>query len=53
MTWGSVCDFAEVKGPVANSDKVELWVGDVRDPELALKVARGIDCIVHLAANTG
>ena len=50
---GSVCDFVETNSYVANSDKVELWVGDVRDPELALKVAQCMECIVHLAANTG
>ena len=32
---------------------VELVVGDILDEELALEVARGIDVIVHLAANTG
>jgi len=32
---------------------VELIVADILDAELALKVANGIDVIVHLAANTG
>lgn len=34
-------------------DGVELLVGDVREAELALTACRGIDAIVHLAANTG
>lgn len=32
---------------------VQLIVGEIRDDELALKVARDVDIIVHLAANTG
>lgn len=32
---------------------VELVRGDIRDPELALAVAKGAEVIVHLAANTG
>ena len=31
----------------------ELVVGDICDAELAKKVCKGIDIIVHLAANTG
>jgi UDP-glucose 4-epimerase len=30
-----------------------LVVGDILDEELALQIARGVDVIVHLAANTG
>ncbi|RME60568.1 NAD-dependent epimerase/dehydratase family protein [Candidatus Parcubacteria bacterium] len=37
--------------PTINS--VELIVGDILDEELALKVTKDIDVIVHLAANTG
>lgn len=50
---GSVCDYIETDRPVPNSNKVELWIGDIRNSELALKAAQGVDCIVHLAANTG
>jgi len=50
---GSVCDYIETDRPIPNSNKVELWIGDIRNPELALEVAQGVDCIVHLAANTG
>ena len=32
---------------------VTLFVGDILDEDLALKVAQGMDVIVHLAANTG
>jgi len=32
---------------------IELVVGDVRDAELTIKVCRGIDAVVHLAASTG
>ncbi len=32
---------------------VELVVGDIMDDQLALKVSRGCDIIVHFAANTG
>lgn len=32
---------------------VELCVGDIRSPEDAIRAAVGVDCIVHLAANTG
>jgi len=50
---GAVCDFVETDRPVPNSNKVELWVGDIRDADFALKAALGMECIVHLAANTG
>ncbi len=50
---GSVCDFVETDRPHPDPDKVELWVGDVTDAALASKAARGMECIVHLAANTG
>ena len=50
---GRVCDFVETDVPISDSDKVELWVGDIRDAHFALKAAQGMECIVHLAANTG
>lgn len=37
----------------SHSSVVELVVSDILDADLALKVAQGIDVIVHLAANTG
>lgn len=38
---------------ISQSPPVELIVGDIRDEGLALKVSKGIDIIVHLAASTG
>lgn len=32
---------------------IKLVVGDIRDSDLAVKVCRGMDAVVHLAANTG
>jgi len=48
----TVCDFVETDRPVPDA-KVELWVADITDADLALNAARGMECIVHLAANTG
>ena len=55
---GSVCAFeerdaADLSTPTAPAERVELVVGDILDEDLALRVARGFDVIVHLAANTG
>ncbi|MBN2062437.1 MAG: NAD-dependent epimerase/dehydratase family protein [Deltaproteobacteria bacterium] len=38
-------------GPPAN--RMELVVGDIRDGSLAVDACRGMDAVVHLAANTG
>jgi UDP-glucose 4-epimerase len=51
----AVCDFKEISvedcsEPIAG---VQLVVGDIMDETLALKVTKGADVIVHLAANTG
>jgi len=35
------------------SDTIELTVGTVLDEQLAIRLAAGVDVIVHLAANTG
>jgi UDP-glucose 4-epimerase len=35
------------------ADPVELVVGDILDADLALRLAKGMDVIAHLAANTG
>lgn len=58
---GTVVDLAEVapfyKGVIGNlslSDaSVEFVQGDIRDSALLTECASGVDCIVHLAANTG
>ena len=55
----SVCDFEEIlpselkynKNPSAS--KIELVVGDILDADLALKISKDVDVIIHLAANTG
>jgi len=49
---GRVCEFIETNEAI-EGNKVELWVGDLNDDELAIKSTKDIDCIVHLAANTG
>lgn len=51
-----VCEFSEVDLPNhknINPQKVELVVGDILNPDLALIATKGMDVIVHLAANTG
>jgi UDP-glucose 4-epimerase len=48
------CKYAEVSvGDIDEFNGVELVVGDILDEELAIKVARNADVIIHLAANTG
>ncbi len=37
----------------APTNRLELVVGDVREKDLALIACRGIDTVIHLAANTG
>ena len=52
----SVASFVEVENIDNLSislDGVELVVGDILDEDLAYKVTKNIDVIVHLAANTG
>ncbi len=61
LSVGTKYDLAEVArfkekkiGDVTGSPKgVELCVGDVRSIEEATLASMGVDCIVHLAANTG
>ena len=36
-----------------SSDGVVLIQGDVRDMKIVKKCTEGVDCIIHLAANTG
>jgi UDP-glucose 4-epimerase len=56
----SVCSFERIEPGEsrtslgrADSSVVELTVGDVMDQGVTKAVARGIDVVVHLAANTG
>lgn len=52
-----VCKFAEIDPAAArlrrSSSKAQLITGDILDDTLALNVTKGMDIIVHLAANTG
>lgn len=50
-----VCDFKEINAEDIESTPCgnELVVGDIRDEDLYMKVCKGIDVVVHLAANTG
>ncbi|MBW1779091.1 MAG: NAD-dependent epimerase/dehydratase family protein [Deltaproteobacteria bacterium] len=59
----AVCDFEEIsvqrsdfrnhRSEVKTGLQVELVVGDITDQELMEQSAMGVDCIVHLAANSG
>lgn len=50
----AVCAFREQddRRP-QNAHCPELWVGDIKDLSICKKAAKGMDVIVHLAANTG
>jgi len=50
-----VCNFREIDGSRIEEGPhgVELVVGDILDEQLAHAVVKGVDVIVHLAANTG
>jgi UDP-glucose 4-epimerase len=52
-----VCHFREVKSAFLFADmphsRVELVVGDIRDPDVCLLCCRNIDAVVHLAAQSG
>ena len=46
----SVCNFTETD---PTEDKAQLIIGDIKDYETCQAAAKGMDVIVHLAANTG
>ena len=57
-----VCDFTESDPDISSpqhsvlntqSSVVQLIAGDIIDDQVAIKLAKGVDVIVHLAANTG
>jgi len=56
-TLSAACDFREVKIASLFADMphkgVELFVGDIRDPDVCLICCRNIDAVVHLAAQSG
>ncbi len=56
----SVCNFARIEPGECraslerpDSSVVELAVGDIMDQRVTMAVARSVDVVVHLAANTG
>ena len=49
----SEIDPADAAPPRPAPGTCQLWVGDILDAELAQRVCRDIDVVVHLAANTG
>lgn len=49
LSMGTREDLESIHG----SESVELIVGDIRDAEVCLLATKGVDVIVHLAANTG
>lgn len=48
-----VCEYSLYESSKAFSGRVVLIEGDIRDIETAILTAKGVDTIVHLAANTG
>ncbi len=48
-----VCDFIEPERIIAKADKVHFFPYNIKNEDFAMKVCRGIDVVVHLAANTG
>jgi UDP-glucose 4-epimerase len=51
---GEACEFTEGTAEESiDQAGVFLVVGDIRDSAVCKKVSQGIECIVHLAANTG
>ena len=50
----AACAYSEVSiDEIAEFKAIELVVGDVLDEDLAVKVVKDADVIIHLAANTG
>ena len=50
-----ICSFKEVSSSEIKNgpSNVELVVGDIRDKDVCISSTKGIDIVVHLAANTG
>jgi len=50
----NVCDYTELNYPVfTKRGEVHLFVNDIKNAFSAMNLCKGIDIIVHLAANTG
>ncbi len=50
---GEVCNFQVIKNNLTLEKAVYLQVGDIRNYEVCHQAVQGVDCIIHLAANTG
>lgn len=51
---GEIVNFKTIVADQINSSSGVVFIqGDIRDSELVSQCAIGVDCIVHLAANTG
>lgn len=49
-----VCEYSEIEpGQLTNQPGVFLITGDIRDADISLATGKDVECIVHLAANTG
>ena len=53
-----ICEYkeicqADILGQKTKNQGVELVVGDIMDSKLAMDASKGVDVIVHLAANAG
>ena len=50
-----VCSYKELPANYLGvaPNKIELVVGDIRDENVCLSAAKGVEAIIHLAANTG
>ena len=48
-----VCDFVDFSNLNEKNEGVFLQEGDILDQSLCNKISKNVDCVVHLAANTG
>ena len=48
-----VCDFVDFSNFDEKNEGIFLQEGDILDKSLCYKISKNVDCIIHLAANTG
>lgn len=48
-----VANFKKITEIISSPNGVELFIGDIKNEQDCLSASKGVDCIVHLAANTG
>ena len=48
-----VCKYKVIKNVTSSPSGIELYIGDIKNNQDCINASKGIDCIVHLAANTG